>query len=205
MSDEPASSATERAEAAAIRRRWVTLGELVAIAGLLISAMALWNSYADRRADRAELRQEKASETRARTLVLLTALPGHGGERLALKDAAHAVQGIDIRFPADLGIAAQSALLEPRIEAAWFARELLKRTDKGPDAQQGRLPVLITATYWDADRQRRDSAIYDIVWRTEGRFLRGRVLRLEGLVLRDRAASAARLEAAWAAERPGKG
>lgn len=204
MSDER-TSATERAEAAAIRRRWITLGELVAIAGLMISALALWNSYADRRADQAEQRREKASETRARKLVLLTATPGHGGEQLALKDAAHPVQSIDIRFPADLGTPAQSALLEPRIEAAWFARELLKRTDKGPDAQQGRLPVLITASYWDADRQRHDSAIYDIVWRTEGRFLRGRTLRLEGLMLRDRTASAARLEAAWAAARPGKG
>ena len=42
------------AEAAAIRRRWITLGKIVAVAGLIISALALYLSYADRRADEAE-------------------------------------------------------------------------------------------------------------------------------------------------------
>lgn len=62
--------------------------------------------------------------------------------------------------------------------------------------------MLITASYWDADVQRHDSAIYEVVWKTEGRVLRGRGLRLEGFKLRERTSSAARLEAIWSREKP---
>jgi hypothetical protein len=61
---------------------------------------------------------------------------------------------------------------------------------------------LIVAQYWDGDVQRRDSAIYDVTWKAESRFLRGRVLKLVGLKLRERTASTARLDAIWAAEKP---
>ena len=200
----PEVSASDKAEAAAIRRRWVTLAEIVAIAGLVISGVSLWVNWSDRRTDEQEKQIEKASETRARSLVLLTGTPERGGERLALKDAAHPVQSIDVRFPTALGVSPQTSVLEPRIEANWFSNAILAATDKGPDTQQGRLPVLITSTYWDADQQRRDSAIYDIVWSSEGRLLRGRKLKLSGLMLHERTAAPARLDALWAREKPAK-
>lgn len=197
-----AQQAVERAEAAATRRRWITLAEVVGIAGLIIAALSLWMSWSDRRADEQERQVEKASETKARTLVLLAATPEHDGARLALKDEAHPIQSIDVRFPAALGIGARTSVLEPRIEAGWFADAILKATDKGPDVQQGRVPVLITSSYWDADQRRSDSAIYDIVWQTEGRVLRGRALRLKGVMLRERTTLPARLDALWAREKP---
>jgi hypothetical protein len=200
MSNE--GSASDKAEAAAIRRRWITLAEIVAIAGLVISGGSLWMNWSDRRTDAQEKQIEKASESKARTLVLLTGTPERGGERLALKDAAHPVQSIDVRFPTTLGVPPQASALEPRIEANWFSSAILAATDKGPDSQQGRLPVLITSSYWDADQQRRDSAIYDVVWASEGRLLRGRKLRLSGLMLRERTAAPARLDALWAREKP---
>jgi hypothetical protein len=200
MSNE--GSASDKAEAAAIRRRWITLAEIVAIAGLVISGGSLWMSWSDRRTDAQEKQIEKASENKARTLVLLTGTPERGGERLALKDAAHPVQSIDVRFPTTLGVPPQASALEPRIEANWFSSAILAATDKGPHSQQGRLPVLITSSYWDADQQRRDSAIYDIVWVSKGGWPLGRKLRLSGLMLRERTAAAARLDALWAREKP---
>ena len=197
-----AQQAVDRAEAAATRRRWVTLAEVVGVAGLIIAALSLWMSWSDRRADEQEKQAEKASESKARTLVLLTATPEHGGARLALKDEAHPIQSIDVRFPTALGVSAQTSVLEPHIQADWFADAILKATDNGPDAREGRLPVLITSSYWDADKQRSDSAIYDVVWQTEGRVLRGRALRLKGVILRERTSQAARLEALWAREKP---
>ena len=197
-----AQQAVDRAEAAATRRRWITLAEVVGVAGLLIAALSLWMSWSDRRADEQEKQAEKASESKARTLVLLTATPEHDGARLALKDDAHPIQSIDVRFPAALGVGAQTSVLESRIEADWFAGAILKATDDGPDVRQGRTPVLITSSYWDADKQRSDSAIYDLVWQTEGRVLRGRVLRLKGILLRERTSQAARLDALWAREKP---
>ncbi|HEX8061853.1 MAG TPA: hypothetical protein VF535_01415 [Allosphingosinicella sp.] len=47
MSEDRQSQA-ERREAAAIRRRWITLGEILAVIGVLISALALWSSRACR-------------------------------------------------------------------------------------------------------------------------------------------------------------
>jgi len=197
-----AQQAFDRAEAAATRRRWITLAELVGVAGLLIAALSLWMSWSDRRADEQEKRAEKASESKARTLVLLTATPEHGGARLALKDEAHQIQSVDIRFPAALGVSNQSSVLEPHIEADWFSKAILEATDGGPDAREGRLPVLITSSYWDADTQRTDSAIYDVIWETHGRIARGRVLELKGVVLRERTSQPARLDALWAREKP---
>lgn len=194
-----AETVTERAEAAATRRRWVSLAELVGVAGLIIAALGLWLGWSDRRADDSAKQAEQATEAKVRTLVMLKA--SADGDDLKLTDAAHDVQEIDVRFPTSLGVAAQTDV-DPAIKARWVADALLKATDGGADNQTGRLPVLITASYWDADVPRHDSAIYDMTWKTEGRILRGRALRLAGLKLRERTSSTARLEAIWARQKP---
>ena len=189
----------ERAEAAAIRRRWITLGEVVAVAGLIISALALYLSYAERRADEAERQHDKATEAKARAAVLLTATPVDGGRRLLLKDAAHPVQSVTVHFPGALGIASQTSTLTPEIDARWIAAKLIALTAKGPDDATGRVPVLIEADYWDGDTRVHDRAIYDIVWQSHGRLIEGRALRLMGLMLHQRrGASQAAVDARWA-------
>ena len=50
----------ERAEAARVRRRWINLGELVAVLALVISALTLWNSYRERTTNEAEHAQQSA-------------------------------------------------------------------------------------------------------------------------------------------------
>jgi hypothetical protein len=194
--------ANERAEARAIRKRWVTLAEIVAVAGLLISATGLWLNYSERRSDDREKQVEKVTEARTHSLVRLTATPEHGGESLALKDAEHDVQSVDIRFPKALGLAAQTSILTPHIEAAWVKDALVEATKDGPDKRDGRLPVLVSASYWDGDQQRTDTAIYDVVWQIEGKLLGGHTLKLKGMLLRERTASTARLDMVWAKEKP---
>lgn len=196
-------NATERAEARAIRKRWVTLAEIVAVAGLLISATGLWLNYSERRSDDRDKRLEKVTEARARSLVRLIATPEHGGQSLALKDAEHDVQSVDIQFPKALGVAARTSILTPHIEAAWIKDALVDASKNSPDDREGRLPVLVRASYWDGDRQRTDTAIYDLVWQIEGRLLGGHTLRLKGLLLRERTASPSRLDSIWAAQKPG--
>ena len=192
---------SESPEQKRTRRRWMNLAELVGVAGLVIAALSLWSNWSDRRSDQQERAAEKAEVARAKGAVLLDGTVQDGGRRLKLSDADHKITTVDIRFPASLGAEAHTALVEPRIEADWIADPLLALT-KGDDAHEGRVPVLITADWWDADTHRRDRAIYDVAWRTEGRFLRGRTLRLDGLVLRERGGSASRLEAIWAGEKP---
>ncbi|AOH85534.1 hypothetical protein AWL63_17920 [Sphingomonas panacis] len=195
-------NATERAEARAIRKRWVTLAEIVAVAGLLISATTAWLSWSDRRSEEHEKQIEKITEARTRTLVRLTATPEHGGASLALKDAEHDVQSVDIRFPKALGVPAQNSILSPHVDADWIAKPLLEATRDGPDKREGRLPILVAASYWDGDQKRTDTAIYDLVWETEGGLIWGHKLKLKGLMLRERTASAPRLDGLWKVEKP---
>ena len=192
---------SETAEQRRTRRRWLTLAELVGVAGLVIAALSLWSNWSDRRADQQERAAEKADAARAKGAVLLDGTVEDGGRTMKLADAGRKITSVDLRFPASLGAGGQTALVTPRIEADWIAGPLLALA-KGDDAHQGRVPVLITTDWWDADTRRRDRAIYDVAWRAEGRFLRGRALRLEGLALRERGGSAARLEAIWAREKP---
>lgn len=193
----------DRAEAAAIRRRWITLGEFVAVAGLLLSAMALWMSWSDRQADLHERRAEKASESKAHAMVMLTGTPRDAGKRLALADAAHALQGVEIVFPGALGLAPVSASIDPAIVAGPLAGPILTMTANGPDEREGRLPVLITASYWDGDTRQSDTALYDVVWQREGKFFSGHTLRLKGLILVSRkGATKAALDARWAKVAP---
>ena len=159
---------SETADQAATRRRWVTLAELVAVAGVLIAAATLYLNWSGRRADEAARAAQATSTERARGVVTL--------------------------------IAPQDALPGPRIASDWFADALLKAND-GKDARSGRLPVLITVSWWDGATNHSQTGLYDVLWRTEARFLRGRKLELTGLTLASRSATPAALEAAWQRKR----
>ena len=188
----------ERAEKAAIRRRWISLAEWVGIAALLVSAVGLWMSWSDRKADQAE----RATESAEKSIVTFTASRSGGGAVLALSDPDHRIQEIDVTFPPSLGADSQTALSSPQINAKWFDRALLAATDKGKDEREGRLPVLITARWWNGDAQKTDRAIYQVRWRTAGRLFRGRTVNLEGASLAERGGTPARLDALWAKEKP---
>jgi hypothetical protein len=196
--DTPPETREERREAAATRRRWVTLAEVVAVAGLLIGALTLWLSWSDKRAEQAEKIAEQRAAARERGRVDLSASVEDGGRVLALKDERHELSEARIVFPRTLGIPAQRPAGDPQIDADWFAGALLAATDKGDDRRSGRLPVLVTVRYFDGDTPRVATDTYDVVWRTEGRLLRGRVLKLDGLRLRQRGGDQATLDAAWA-------
>lgn len=193
MTDE---TPAERAEAAATRRRWISLAEVVAVAGVLIAGLTLWNSWSERRDAAAEKASAAAREERVDSRIALAATVENGGDRLRLRDARHEIADIAITLPKALGVPAQHPV-EPVIDAGAFRDALLKATDHGPDAQTGKLPALVRVTYWDGDTKRTEAAIYDIIWRTEGRILRGRSLKLEALRLRDRSGSAAPLDRMW--------
>lgn len=190
---------TETPEQARTRRRWVSLAEIVAVAGLLIGAATLYLNWSDRREDKAEKAQAQASESKVKTLVTLTGTAAGDGDTIALADAAHTLSEATVRFPAALGVAAQDAMPGPAIQARWFGSALLAATDKGPDEQSGRLPVQITVGWWDGDKKRTATAIYDILWQTHGRMLQGRKVQLTGLALAGRVASVGALDKRWRA------
>lgn len=193
---------TERREAAATRRRWVTLAEVVAVAGVLIGALTLWSNWSERSTEQAEKAVERSAADRERTRVDLGATVQDGGRALLLKDARYEIQDVSITFPKALGVNVQRPPADPVIAADAFEGVLLKLTDGGSDDRAGRLPVLIAVRYFDGDTTRSASGIYDIIWKTEGRMLRGRALRLEGLRVHQRGGTQAQLDAIWAREKP---
>ncbi|TXC70511.1 hypothetical protein FSB78_05825 [Sphingomonas ginsenosidivorax] len=198
MSETPA----ERKEAAATRRRWVSLAEVLGVTGALIAALTLWINWSDRRADQADKAQARASEQRAESRVALSAEVQDGGKALLLKDSRHEIQDVAIAFPKALGISAQHPPADPLIAVSAFETVLLKLTDGGADERTGRLPVLLTISYLDGETTRTTSGIYDLLWKTEGRMLRGRDLRLTGMKVRQVRGTQAQLDAVWARAKP---
>ena len=198
----------EKKEAAASRRRWITLGEILAVLAVLISGLTLWNSYSDRNADKIERAAEKQQEKAvSRTLLLI----GKGDGRslaLAPHDPAQAIQSQTIRFPTPLGVGAIETLVEPRIEASWVKAAVKKA--RGAEAGNGRgdarLPVAITTSFVSGGQTLTDTALYDVGYRSDdGGLLGGTEIELRGLSLvsRSRAARAqADLDALWSRRNP---
>lgn len=182
--DTPESRARE---AAAIRRRWITLGEVLAVAAVLISALTLWNSWSERSSSEAERAAEaKQSSTRAATLVLRA--QGDGKTlTLAPGSSDQSVQSQTIRFPTALGVDPAETTGEPRIESAWFENALKRAREKAglPDDSRGdeRLPVVIATHFLVDGDLHEDVALYDIGYTVEGRWLGGHSVTLRGLSL----------------------
>ena len=193
----------ERKEAAAIRRRWITLGEILAVIGVLISGLALWNSWSERSAAEKERAAQKAQQASVSRIVLLKA--GAAGNRLALAahDPDQAIQSQTLLFPSALGLGAFDTT-EPRIEAEWVKRAIKKAHEKDKRVRgDARMPVAITTRFVADGRTFTDTALYDVGYKaSDGGLFEGTELELKGLSLigRTKAATAQkRLDAVWAA------
>ena len=195
----------QAAEAAAIRRRWITLGEVLAVVAVVISGLTLWNSYTERsraEAERQAAKQEQAAD--AQTLIL-RGTPAGDGKRLDITalDPEQAIQSQTIRFPAALGADPVDTVIEPRIEARWLKRAV-EKAGKAKGSGDARLPVLIATRFVSDGKTYSDSAIYDIGYKAESGFLSGTEIELRGLshVARTGAKDGqAKLDKLWAARR----
>ncbi len=171
-------SETEQARA---RRRWITLGEIVGICALVISALSYWDAHQERKAT-AVIRP---AAVRAGPLVL-TGTVEHNGERIALKavDADHVIQTQSVHFPTMVRADAVETTGNARIEAAWFEpglRAALKEVKL--HGGRHRLPVVVTTTYVSGATTATDAALYDLGYSLHARLLRPDVVTLEGISL----------------------
>jgi len=153
------------------RRRWINLGEGVAVIGLLISGLALWNSWS--KDDRPAVVVEHARaiplalrgkvEDDGKRLAIAPVEPGHALESLTLTVAGHP--------PIDLGSdpSLSAGSIEPLVTA-------------GKKDLAGALRATLDAHYIEAGAERRSTARYHLTYRwTDGGLLRGPSLRLTGL------------------------
>ena len=207
----PAAKAEARAsEAAAIRRRWITLGEGVAVIAVLISGLTLWNSWSERR-DSEVARHEDAQRNSAKAARLVLVAEAAGNAALSLRPASadQTVQSQKILFPSALGAAPAETTGEPRIEANWFEGKLVRAREKArlPDDSRGdeRLPVAIVTRYLVDGAAHEDVALYDVGYSVSGKLVSGHEVALRGLSLVGRVKKSeaqARLDARWKALLP---
>jgi hypothetical protein len=202
----------DESEQAAIRRRlrWLTLAEILGVAALLISALTLWNNYAERRSGELSKAAEQRQATARAHRLVLRASPDKDGERLTLAAAgAQVIQGQTIAFPKALAIDPVDST-DPRIEARWFASGLKQalRAAGEKDRPHGdaRLPVAITTRYTIDGDMAEDVTLYDIGYVTDSGLFGGASIRLRGLSLIGRSnarEAGARLDALWKARHKG--
>ena len=205
-------SEARAAEAAAIRRRWINLGEVLAVIAVIISALTLWNSWSERSDSKAEkAAQAHVASAHAVKLVLTAAASGKRTLILKPSSADQSVQSQTIAFPAALGASSASTTGEPRIEAGWFEHALLKAREAAglPDASRGDevLPIAITTRFLVDGDEHEDVALYDVGYTITGRLLGGHDVTLRGLSLIGHSKSAdaqAKIDARWAKMVPAK-
>ena len=198
----------DSAQGKARRWRWITLAELLAVAGVLISALALFDAHSARtREEEDRLATQKQATVRAdRLLLVATARDGGRSLRLAPTGVGQVIQSQQIRFPSALGVPPAETTGDPRIEVGWFGEGLKKaRKDVGEaDDSVGdeRLPVAIETRYLADGAVRVDRAIYNIGYAIKGHFLGGSSVTLRGLALVERSGGGdpvARLDKSWSA------
>lgn len=158
--------------AQAKRRRLINLGEVIALAALIISALGLWNSWSNRE-DKPTVVVEKA-----RTIPLaLRGTVEDDGKSLAIApvEAGHSLEGLTLIAPdkAEIGL-----MSDPRLYAASVEKLL-------PDSKRegnGTLEITIDARYIEAGIERRDSGRYRLEYRwVGGGLFESRSLRLTRL------------------------
>ncbi|HET7709095.1 MAG TPA: hypothetical protein VFK50_06115 [Sphingomicrobium sp.] len=154
------------------RKSWISVGEAIGLAALVISGLGLWIAWQDSSEDSptriVEQRQaipltlRGVPEDGGRTLEILPVEPGHGLQSLTL-----AVKG---RPPIEVGS-------DGRLAASDLERAL-----GNVDKKDGTITARIDARYVEAGADRRAGRDYRIRYRWEGGGLfGGRSLRIAGL------------------------
>ena len=156
------------------RRRWINIGEIVAVAGLAVSGLALWNSWGrdDDKSPTTVVEQQRAIplalrgtvEDDGRALVVTPVETGHALDSLALSVPRKPL----LTIGSDGRIAASDV------------EKLLD--DAAAKARSGALSVTIAARFVEAGKDRTGGGRYRLSWRWQsGGLLGGRSLRLTGL------------------------
>ena len=161
------------------RLRWLTLGEIIAVIAVAISALGLWKTWQDK--------PEKPVVVEKQSTVPLTlrGVSRKDGRSLLLEpvEVSHSLDSASLTFGSTQVELAGGA----QLEAGDFERAIGK-SDAAKDQRPGdglhRLPLRIDARYVEAGQTRRSVANYALVYRwEEGGLFGGRSLRLVGLSL----------------------
>ena len=158
------------------RRRWITFGELIALAALIVSAVGVWINWKTSDSDK----PTKVVEQRPSIPLALRAKADANGERLEISpvEPTHALESLKISIA---GAAAIQVGSDGELDAS-DVQSALKDRDKEPKDRTLSLPVRITARYVEAGKDRTGGGAYTLRYKWEGGGLfGGRSLHLVGL------------------------
>ncbi len=155
------------------RRRWVTLGEIVALLALVVSAAGLWLTWKNSGDDK----PTRVVEQKQAIALTLRGRAGNDGRSLTIEpvEASHALESmtLTIKGASPIEVGSDGELDASDVEAALKNRE----EDKGPHS----VPVRIAARYVEMGKDRRGGGTYVLRYRWEGGgIFGGRSLKLTG-------------------------
>ena len=154
------------------KRRWISLGETIAIAALIVSALGVWIAWKSSSNDK----PTKVVEQRQAIPLTLRATAQDDGRRLVISpvESSHALESLTLTikgaYPIELGS-------DGTLDASYVEPKLQDK-DKGAHS----VGVRIDARYVEMGKDRRAGGNYVLRYRVEGGgLLGGRSLRLVGL------------------------
>jgi hypothetical protein len=158
------------------RRRWITLGEIIGIAALIVSGIGVWIAWKSSNEDRPTRVVEQRS---AVPLALRGTADGDGGTLTIMPaDPSHALEGliVSIKGAAKIDVGSDGRLSASDVQAA------LKGREKEAKDVTHNVPVRIDARYVEMGKDRRGGGNYVLRYKWQGGGLfGGRSLRLVGL------------------------
>ncbi len=155
------------------RRRWISLGELIALAALIVSAAGVWIAWKSSNEDR----PTKVVEQRSAVPLALRGMIDSDGRTLTIvpADPSHALESLKltIKGASPIEIGSDGRLRASDVESA------LKGREKEAKDSTHSVPVRIAARYVEGGAERRGGGSYVLRYRWEGGGLfGGRSLRL---------------------------
>ena len=158
------------------RRRLINLGELIALAALIVSALGVWIAWKGSR----EEKTTRVVEQRSAVPLALRGTIDGDGQTLTIvpADPSHALQSLklSIKGASPIDIGSDGRLSVSDVEGALKGRE-----KESKDVTHG-VPVRIDARYVELGADRRGGGAYTLRYKWEGGGLfGGRSLRLVGL------------------------
>jgi hypothetical protein len=196
--------------AAPPRRLWLTIGEVVAVAGLGLAALNYWENHHDREQAAVEARQRQAA-ARASVFVMRGAADAEGTKvMLEPLKPEQAIQGQRYYFPTPvLAHAREIQAGRPQIDLVWFddglkqALKTARKTGRPYPKGEAELPVAIVTSYVEDGEMRTDRSLYRIGYTAKGGLLGALKLHLLGVSLVRRQVGEdvqAAVDAAWKAQ-----
>ncbi|HEY4071203.1 MAG TPA: hypothetical protein VGM04_06570 [Sphingomicrobium sp.] len=158
------------------RRRWVTLGELIALAALVVSAAGVWISWKGSDKDG----PAKIVEQRQSIPLTLRGKSEDDGRRLEISpvESSHALESLTITLPgaSPISVGSDGELAASDVESALSGR------DNEPKDHTLSVQARIDARYVEMGKDRSGSGSYTLryMWKGGGLF-GGRSLHLTGL------------------------